>query len=102
MVKVHANVQHSLKTYLAARGAPHVKLLFPPPALCTDNAAMIAWAGMEMFEAGWTSEMSISGLRKWSLDATATDGGILGVGGWVRRVDCGKNDRGEGRAVDTV
>lgn len=27
--------------------------LFPPPALCTDNAAMIAWAALERVHAGY-------------------------------------------------
>lgn len=26
--------------------------VFPPPRLCTDNGAMIAWAGMEQVAAG--------------------------------------------------
>jgi N6-L-threonylcarbamoyladenine synthase len=29
----------------------------PPLALCTDNGAMIAWAGLERFEAGLTGDM---------------------------------------------
>lgn len=46
---------------------------------------MIAWTGIEMYEAGWESELGCAGLRKWSLDAHAEDGGILGVGGWILR-----------------
>ena len=46
---------------------------------------MIAWTGMEMWEAGWESELSVRALRRWSLDREAEDGGILGVGGWRRR-----------------
>ena len=48
---------------------------------------MIAWAGMEMFNAGYESDMSILPLRHWSLDATAEDGGILGIEGWRKRDD---------------
>ena len=42
---------------------------------------------MEMWEAGWESELSVRGLRKWSLDcgSGSGDGGILGVGGWKKR-----------------
>lgn len=61
-----------------------IKVIAPPVSLCTDNAAMIAWCGMEMWAAGWASELRIRALRKWSLDP-AIEGGILGVDGWMRR-----------------
>ncbi|KAL3481776.1 glycoprotease family-domain-containing protein [Aspergillus californicus] len=81
-----------LRSFLDVRGFGHVGIVAPPPALCTDNAAMIGWAGIEMFEAGWRSELSVRALRKWSLDGARTEGGdggeggggVLGVGGWVR------------------
>ncbi|KAI4134742.1 MAG: hypothetical protein LQ347_001266 [Umbilicaria vellea] len=73
-----------LRSFLDIRGFSHVRLLFPPPSLCTDNAAMIAWAGLEMFEAGWESKLDMTELRKWSLDPSAEDGGILGVGSWKK------------------
>jgi N6-L-threonylcarbamoyladenine synthase len=63
-----------------------VALAFPPPWLCTDNAAMIAWTGIEMYEAGWESELSCKAIRKWSIDPAAEDGGILGMDRWTRRV----------------
>lgn len=84
-VAANAYLRHVLRAFLDARGFAPLRLVFPPPALCTDNAAMIAWAGVEMFEAGWTSEMGVLPRRKWSLDSAAEDGGVLGVGGWVRR-----------------
>ena len=40
---------------------------------------------MEMWEAGWESELSVRGLRRWGLDCEGMDGGILGVGGWKKR-----------------
>ncbi len=46
---------------------------------------MIAWAGMEMYEAGWQSEPKCRALRKWSIDPNADDGGILGADCWKRR-----------------
>ncbi|KAH0542566.1 hypothetical protein FGG08_003071 [Glutinoglossum americanum] len=49
-----------LRSFLDARGYSHVQIASPPPALCTDNAAMIAWVGMEMFEAGDKAAMSIA------------------------------------------
>ncbi|KAL1880179.1 hypothetical protein VTK73DRAFT_6210 [Phialemonium thermophilum] len=80
-------LMHVLRMMLRARGPPasEMQVVAPPPALCTDNAAMIAWAGAEMWEAGWRSELSILPVRKWSLDPESPDGGILGAKGWVRR-----------------
>ena len=77
--------RHSLRSFLDVRGFSHVQLSTPPPALCTDNAAMIAWTGMEMYEAGWQSELSCRALRTWSIDSGAVDGGISGVDGWKFR-----------------
>ena len=78
-------LKHILRSFLDIRGFSHVKLSLPPPELCTDNAAMIAWTGMEMYEAGWESDLGIQAVRKWSIDPGAEDGGILGLGGWKRR-----------------
>lgn len=47
-----------------------------------------------MYEAGWTSALSCKALRRWSLDPMAEDGGILGVGGWVKREKEGKGGKG--------
>lgn len=57
-----------LANTLCTRGYPNMKLYFPPPQYCTDNAAMIAWAGLEMFEAGHTDPLHIRAIRKWPLD----------------------------------
>ena len=40
----------------------------PPPALCTDNAAMIAWAGVEKLAAGAAGDpLSVSPRARWPL-----------------------------------
>jgi N6-L-threonylcarbamoyladenine synthase len=40
----------------------------PPPGLCTDNAAMIAWAGVERLAAGAASDaLSVSPRARWPL-----------------------------------
>ena len=78
-------LRHVIRSILDIRGFGHIRLEFPPPALCTDNALMIAWAGMEMFDAGYESELGIQAIRKWSMDPDAEDGGILGAEGWRRR-----------------
>ncbi|PGH09342.1 O-sialoglycoprotein endopeptidase [Blastomyces parvus] len=72
------------RSFLDIRGFQHVEVIAPPPYLCTDNAAMIGWAGIEMFEAGWHSDLGCRPLRKWSLDRRAEDGGILGPPGWIK------------------
>lgn len=43
----------------------------PPLALCTDNAAMIAYAGIERFRLGHTDDMTLSARPRWPLDTNA-------------------------------
>lgn len=76
-------LRHLLRAMLDARGYSHIKVAFPPPSLCTDNALMIAWAGMEMYTSGYQSNFDITPIRKWSMDQRAEDGGILGAEGWL-------------------
>lgn len=73
-----------MRSFLNARHFQNVQVVFPPVELCTDNAAMIAWTGMEMYLDGWTTGLDCRALRKWSIDSKAEDGGILGVPGWER------------------
>jgi N6-L-threonylcarbamoyladenine synthase len=47
-------------------------LIMPPPALCTDNGAMIAWAGAERLALGLTDTMEAQPRARWLLDAGAT------------------------------
>jgi N6-L-threonylcarbamoyladenine synthase len=79
-VAANGYLRHIMKAWLQARGYGHFSIITPPIEFCTDNAAMIAWAGIEMFEAGYTSSLQCQALRKWSLDPAAEDGGILGAG----------------------
>ncbi|KAF4161642.1 hypothetical protein CNMCM6069_003548 [Aspergillus lentulus] len=72
-----------LRSFLDVRGFGHVEIVAPPPYLCTDNAAMIGWAGIEMFEAGFSTDLGGRALRKWALDPRAEDGGLLGADGWM-------------------
>ncbi|HEX6980662.1 MAG TPA: tRNA (adenosine(37)-N6)-threonylcarbamoyltransferase complex transferase subunit TsaD [Alphaproteobacteria bacterium] len=46
-------------------------LIAPPPRLCTDNAAMIAWAGLERFRLGLTDPLDFAPRPRWPLDPTA-------------------------------
>lgn len=61
-------LRYALRKMLNVRGFSDVQLIFPPVYLCTDNAAMIAWTGMEMYEAGHRSGLDTLAQRKWSLD----------------------------------
>ncbi|KAL9010862.1 MAG: hypothetical protein Q9173_004250 [Seirophora scorigena] len=82
-----------LRSFLDIRGYSQIRLLFPPPSLCTDNAAMIAWTGIEMYEAGYESDLGCKALRRWSIDPNADDGGILGASGWQRRREIDKREK---------
>ena len=47
-------------------------LIIPPPALCTYNGAMIAWAGAERLALGLTDTMDAAPRARWLLDGNAT------------------------------
>ena len=55
-----------------------IRFLAPPLALCTDNAAMIAWAGIERFRAGARDDLTLSARPRWPLDRTSP--ALLGSG----------------------
>ena len=44
------------------------KLFFPPVNLCTDNGAMIAWAGYELYKNGIRSNMDFRASPRWPLE----------------------------------
>lgn len=58
----------SLASTLVSHGYPDIALHFPPPKFCTDNAAMIGWTGIEMYEQGHIDPLSIRAVRKWPLN----------------------------------
>ena len=43
----------------------------PPAWLCTDNAAMVAWAGAERFSVGLCDGLDAPALARWPLDPAA-------------------------------
>lgn len=102
-----------LSAWLNSFGYSNVQINCPPPALCTDNAAMIAWAGYEMFQAGWRSDLGITARRKWPLGPSmnATDPevahgqgeepavGVLGIDGWYNVDHIGLESRPVGRVL---
>ncbi len=51
----------------------------PPLWLCTDNGAMIAWAGVERFAAGLIDDMDVPARARWPLDPSAEKARGAGV-----------------------
>ena len=56
----------------------NAQFLAPPLALCTDNAAMIAWVGIERLQLGLIDDMSLIARPRWPLDSAAP--AMLGSG----------------------
>lgn len=45
-----------------------LEFIAPPPSLCTDNGAMVAWAGIEMMRSGKASSLDFAPRPRWPLD----------------------------------
>ena len=58
-----------------------MRFVAPPLWLCTDNAAMIGWAGAERFAAGLTDPLDIPARPRWPLDDQAAPVRGAGVKG---------------------
>lgn len=56
-----------------------MRFVAPPLWLCTDNGAMIAWAGAERFAAGLTDPLGVAARPRWPLDADAPPARGAGV-----------------------
>ncbi|MDP3961649.1 MAG: tRNA (adenosine(37)-N6)-threonylcarbamoyltransferase complex transferase subunit TsaD [Pseudorhodobacter sp.] len=67
-VAANSAIRAMLETVCASA---RVRFLAPPLALCTDNAAMIAWAGIERFRAGGRDGMELAARPRWPLDTTS-------------------------------
>ena len=48
-----------------------LRFVAPPLSLCTDNAAMIAWAGLERFRKGQSDPLDFAARPRWPLDPQA-------------------------------
>lgn len=60
-----------LRERLAALGTPGEVLFYPRPALCTDNGAMIAFAGHQRLAAGQREPLAFAVHPRWALDTLA-------------------------------
>jgi N6-L-threonylcarbamoyladenine synthase len=75
-VAANGAVRSGLTALAAGHGFPFIA---PPGWLCTDNAAMIAWAGAERFALGLTDPLDAPARPRWPLDpdaATARGAGV--------------------------
>ena len=61
-----------------AAGAAGFGFVAPPPALCTDNGAIIAWAAAERMAVSAPDGLTLSARPRWPLDAGAPP--MLGAG----------------------
>ncbi|RKS51719.1 O-sialoglycoprotein endopeptidase [Paracoccus pantotrophus] len=74
-VAANETLRAALQRVAAEAGAT---FLAPPLRLCTDNAAMIAWAGIEAYQAGRRDGMELAARPRWPLDQKAAP--MLGAG----------------------
>ena len=67
-VAANRSVRGALQALAESNG---LRFVAPPLWLCTDNAAMIAWAGAERFAAGLTDPLDVPARPRWPLDPDA-------------------------------
>ncbi len=67
-VAANMAIRQQLEKTAAAHNA---KLYAPPLNLCSDNAAMIAWAGIERLKKGMTDTLDVKARPRWPLDPSA-------------------------------
>jgi N6-L-threonylcarbamoyladenine synthase len=75
-VAANGAIRAMLADFAAARG---MRFVAPPLWLCTDNGAMIAWAGAERFAAGLTDGLDFVARPRWPLDPNAAPARGAGV-----------------------
>jgi N6-L-threonylcarbamoyladenine synthase len=69
---VAANAALRARLDAVARDAG-AQMIAPPPKLCTDNAAMIAWAGLERLRLGLSDPLDFPARPRWPLEQAHAD-----------------------------
>ncbi|MDE0945343.1 MAG: tRNA (adenosine(37)-N6)-threonylcarbamoyltransferase complex transferase subunit TsaD [Sphingobium sp.] len=70
----------AIRGALEALAAEHdLPFVAPPLWLCTDNAAMIAWAGAERYAVGMVDDLTVPARPRWPLDPAAEKARGAGV-----------------------
>jgi outer membrane biosynthesis protein TonB len=67
-VAANQQIRHAISRTAYGLGTP---LVAPPVALCTDNGAIIAWAGAERLARGLTDTLEASPRARWPLQEVA-------------------------------
>jgi len=67
-VAANGAIRAALRDVAAQAGA---RFLAPPLRLCSDNAAMIAHAGAELYRLGQRDDMTLAARPRWPLDAAS-------------------------------
>ena len=65
-VAANGAIRSALAALASAEG---FSMKVPPPALCTDNAAMVAWAGIERAQLGLFDPLNVAARARWPLEA---------------------------------
>ena len=75
-VAANALLRATLENLAAEQG---MRFVAPPLALCTDNGAMIAWAGIERLRLGLVDGLDFAPRPRWPLDPDAPKAAFAGV-----------------------
>ena len=68
-VAANTQIREDLENLASAQ---NFNMVLPPLEFCTDNAAMIAWVGMEYHQIGMNTELDFAPRPRWPLDNNAT------------------------------
>lgn len=75
-VAANTHLRRILEDLTVAQG---MNFVAPPLKLCTDNGAMIAWAGIERLQLGLTDTLDFAPRPRWPLDPDAPKAAFAGV-----------------------